>query len=211
MQWDAIVLAGGRASRLGGVDKMLLAIDDRTLLGHAFAAVSGAERTVAVGPEREAAPAEPGVVWVRENPPFGGPAAAVAAGLEALAQSGTSAPFTVVIASDLPAADVALPRLLAVSAAALGEDVDGWTAADPDGRRQPLLAVYRTASLRRAVEVQSSTGSVDGLSMRRLLDTLALQDIPLDAALTADVDTPEQWEAVRRAAAPMKGTDHAAF
>ncbi|WP_066520758.1 molybdenum cofactor guanylyltransferase [Curtobacterium ammoniigenes] len=209
MQWDAIVLAGGRSSRMGGVDKMLLAVDERPLLAHALEAVTEARQVVAVGPARalmRPSSVVPPVRWVRESPPFGGPAAAVAAGLEALHRSATPSPFVIVVASDLPAAERAVPRLvdLAVhgcSTSAQIDGIDGWIAVDADGRRQPLLAIYRSAPLRSAVEAISSTGSLDGLSMRRLLATLSLRDVPLEAALTADVDTPEQLAAAQRAAA----------
>ncbi|XVV06848.1 molybdenum cofactor guanylyltransferase [Actinosynnema sp. CA-248983] len=65
--WDAVVLAGGRGSRLGGVDKAAVEVGGRTLLDHALDAVRGARRTVVVGPEKPV----PGVVWTREEPPGG--------------------------------------------------------------------------------------------------------------------------------------------
>lgn len=81
MNAHAILLAGGRGSRLGGVDKPLLDIDGETLLDTAIAAVrdAGAITVVGVGPDRGR-----GLRWVREDPPFAGPAAALVAGVSAL-------------------------------------------------------------------------------------------------------------------------------
>ncbi|MGH8776871.1 MAG: NTP transferase domain-containing protein, partial [Jiangellaceae bacterium] len=48
-RWDAVVLAGGRGSRLGGVDKPALRIGGRTLLDTALVATAAARSTVVVG------------------------------------------------------------------------------------------------------------------------------------------------------------------
>lgn len=80
---DAVILAGGRAERLDGASKPDLIVGGRRLLAIAIAAVrsAGCERVVVVGPpELEA----PGCLVVREDPPFGGPVAGLAAGLAAL-------------------------------------------------------------------------------------------------------------------------------
>ena len=84
---DAVILAGGRAERLDGASKPDLVVGGRSLLATAIAAARGAacERIVVVGPpELEAA----GCLVVREDPPFGGPVAALAAGLDALGPPG---------------------------------------------------------------------------------------------------------------------------
>jgi molybdopterin-guanine dinucleotide biosynthesis protein A len=75
---------------------------------------------------------------VREDPPGGGPVAALAAGLPV-----GSAPVVVVLAADLPFVTAAHLRALAAA-------VDGCLAAvavDDDGRDQPLLAAYRRDAL----------------------------------------------------------------
>ena len=77
----AVILAGGQGRRLGGRDKPALLVGGRTLLDRALDAVSGVP-VVVVGPPR-ALPA--GVFRVAEDPPGGGPAAAVAAGLRRVA------------------------------------------------------------------------------------------------------------------------------
>ncbi|MFD1214070.1 molybdenum cofactor guanylyltransferase, partial [Arthrobacter sp. GCM10027362] len=52
---DAVVLAGGRSSRLGGVPKALLEFEGRTLLRRTLDALSGARRIAVVGPPELAA------------------------------------------------------------------------------------------------------------------------------------------------------------
>jgi molybdopterin-guanine dinucleotide biosynthesis protein A len=88
---DAIILAGGRAERLGGVSKPDLVVGGRSLLATAIEAAraAGCARIVVVGPPELDAP---GCTVVREDPPFGGPVAAVAAGLSAVPSAGRIAP-----------------------------------------------------------------------------------------------------------------------
>ncbi|MES2867290.1 MAG: NTP transferase domain-containing protein, partial [Actinomycetota bacterium] len=72
-----IVLGGGRSARLGGVDKSAVEVDGIALIDHVYAAIRGCRPVIAVGPDGIG---RHGVRVVREDPPFGGPAAAVAAG-----------------------------------------------------------------------------------------------------------------------------------
>ena len=86
--YDAIILAGGRASRLGGVQKAAIEIGGRALLDIALEAAASAGRVVVVGPDELRRDARGGdaasVRFVREEPPFGGPVAGIAAGLATL-------------------------------------------------------------------------------------------------------------------------------
>ncbi|MYU19520.1 NTP transferase domain-containing protein, partial [Streptomyces sp. SID8361] len=50
--YDAVILAGGAARRLGGVDKPALRVGGRALLDRVLDACRGAGRTVVVGPRR---------------------------------------------------------------------------------------------------------------------------------------------------------------
>lgn len=180
---DAVLLAGGRASRMGGVDKTALVVRGRPLSDHAVAAAAGARRTVLVG-LREGRRAPAGVVHTREDPPLGGPVAAIAAGLAAVADP---APWTLVLACDLVRPEPAAALLLDAAGTA-PDDTDGVVAVDEDGRRQHLLALYRSDTLRAAVR---ALGDPTGAAVRRLTDGLRLVEVPLPAALCADVDEPE--------------------
>ncbi|MCX3063852.1 DUF6457 domain-containing protein [Streptomyces beihaiensis] len=79
--YDAVVLAGGGARRLGGADKPGVRIGGRALLDRVLAACAGARSTVVVAEPR---PTAREVVWAREYPPGSGPLAALAAGVRAL-------------------------------------------------------------------------------------------------------------------------------
>lgn len=191
MTHDAVLLAGGRASRLGGVDKTALGPSGRTLFDRAVEAASGAERVVVVG-LRDGQEAPAGTIVTREDPPFSGPASALAAGLAAIPRS---APTTLVLACDLVHPREAVDLLLVTAAEEERDDPDGFVAVDDDGRRQPLLALYRSTSLHAAVRaaIEDGPGLVD-LSLRRLLAPLDLVEVPVPSALCADVDTPDDAE-----------------
>lgn len=197
----AIILAGGRASRLGGAAKPLLDIDGRTLLDRAVAAVAGCEPIVVVGPP---SPLHADVVWARETPSFGGPVAGIAAGL-ALVDSAE----VYVLAADLPNAEAAVAVLRQHPPlspdddndddenASENENHDGLCLTDAAGRMQWLLGRYRTASLRTAVAALPDSGR--GASMRALLADLALTTRAA-GDLAMDVDT---WDDLERARAMM--------
>ncbi len=80
-----VILAGGTAKRMGGVSKPDVVVGGKTLLMRAIEeirAVAPAANIVVVAPPQVAIPQ--GVARVLEDPPFGGPVAGVAAGLEKL-------------------------------------------------------------------------------------------------------------------------------
>ncbi|MET8305715.1 NTP transferase domain-containing protein [Micromonospora sp. NPDC005173] len=94
--YAAVVLAGGAARRMGGVDKPALPVGGRPMRDRVLAAVADAAPRVLVGPA-DAVP--DGVRVTREDPPGGGPVAATAAGL-ALLDPGTT--LVALLAADLP-------------------------------------------------------------------------------------------------------------
>ena len=185
---DAIVLAGGAAARLGGAAKPQLAIAGRTLLDHAVAAVGDAERVVVVGPDQ---PVEARVVFCREQPPGGGPVAAIAAGL-----LHTSAEVVVVLAADLPFVAPAIPRLLdALPAAGVAMLVD------ESGRPNYLAAAWRRAGLASALQ---TLGEPAGASMRALIELVPHVLVQDEAGWGRDCDT---WEDLARARAEREVPD----
>jgi molybdopterin-guanine dinucleotide biosynthesis protein A len=160
------VLAGGRASRLGGADKPALEVGGASLVATVVAAAAGAgaRRVVVVGPDR------PGlgltareVLVVREDPPGSGPVPALRRGLAEVA-----APWVFVLAADLPflrAADLgsllAAATGLAGSARAAGPGA-GAVLADDTGRPQWLAGCWQAGALRQAVSGYQG-GSLHGL------------------------------------------------
>lgn len=193
LEWNAVVLAGGRATRLGGVVKPLVEVRGRTMLEAALAAATDARQVVVVGD----VPVPEGVLRTREDPPHGGPAAGLAAGLAALDDP---TPWTLVLASDLPGAERAVPVLLEV--ASTDPPVDGVCFHDETSHPQWMLAVYRTAALARVVEAVDTTD----LSMRRLLAPLTLRSVPGDPEVIGDCDTWEDIRAADGAAVPDAST-----
>jgi len=197
MEFDAIILAGGRSSRLGGVPKSGLIYDRATLLERSLRAAGAARRTVVVGPDPGGLPG--GVLTCREEPPFAGPAAAIAAGLAALAADHASrhaaaAPYTLVLACDMPrsaGAVRALAEALAASAAGTPErgGADGVMAVSADGRKQPLAGFYGTAVLQRSVADAASRDRLENASVFALLARLDVREVRVPPGSTDDVDT----------------------
>ncbi|MFD6753956.1 molybdenum cofactor guanylyltransferase [Micromonospora gifhornensis] len=93
--YAAVVLAGGAARRLGGLDKPALPVGGVPMRERVLAAVADASPRILVGP----GPAPAGVRLTRESPPGGGPVAATAAGLALLH---ADVPAVALLAADLP-------------------------------------------------------------------------------------------------------------
>lgn len=181
--FDAVVLAGGGARRLDGADKPALEIAGTALLDLVLVACADAGRTVCVGPQR---PTVRPVRWTREDPAGGGPAAALAAGLEHV-----SAERVLVLAADLPFLNAGLVRALVQAAGA----ADGAVLADADGRDQWLAACYQHAALRAGLgRLRAERGDLAGASLRALLSPLDLRRVADPDGLGFDCDT---WEDVR--------------
>ncbi|MEW2314219.1 NTP transferase domain-containing protein [Streptomyces bauhiniae] len=189
------MLAGGGARRLGGADKPGVQVGGRALLDRVLAACADAAITVVVADPR--ATARP-VRWAREEPAGGGPVAALDAGLRL-----TTAEYAVVLSADLPflGADT-VHRLLA---ALRDGDADGAMLTDDDGRDQPLVAAYRTASLRDALaDLATEHGGLTGLPLRRLTGALRLTRLT-DPLASFDCDT---WEDIAHARARIREHGH---
>ncbi|WP_433683164.1 NTP transferase domain-containing protein [Nocardia sp. CA-119907] len=181
---DAIVLAGGRASRMGGVDKPAIVIGGRTMLDAALAAVTSCRRTVVVGPHRPEL--DPEIIQVREVPPGSGPVAAVGAGLRALGP--TAAPLVVVLAADLPfLSKTTVPELIRHGTES---GADAVFAADESGRPQYLIGVWRRTALAGAL------ARLESLINQPMKALIPADTITVTMAGIADCDTEEQ---VRRA------------
>jgi molybdopterin-guanine dinucleotide biosynthesis protein A len=188
--FDALILAGGRSSRLGGVPKQNLHFKGASLLQRSLAAAAAARRIVVVGPP-ELVPES--ILSCREQPEFAGPAAAFAAGLDTLAAAGADSEYTLVLACDMPLVADAVSMLLASMAAGERPGADAILArtedGTPDGRIQPLAGFYRTSALKKRVEDLAARGALINGSVRSLLASLDVQLVSVPAASTADVDT----------------------
>ncbi|MBR8741048.1 molybdenum cofactor guanylyltransferase [Nocardiopsis sp. MG754419] len=179
---DAVVLAGGAATRMGGVDKPGLTIAGHTLLEHVADTVRAYDPragVTVVGPDRE----RPRATYVREDPPGAGPVPALRAGLPTV-----RAPWCALLAADLPY--LSPDHLTALARAA--ETGDGAVLVDASGREQWLTGLWRTETLRGALDAYT------GRSLYGLLTPLAPVPVPLTGGpVSFDVDTPEALERAR--------------
>ncbi|WP_169746504.1 molybdenum cofactor guanylyltransferase [Demequina phytophila] len=175
-RFDAMIIAGGRGMRLGGVSKPDLVVGGRPLLDLALEAVAGAACVAVVGgPQRDR------VRWTVEDPPGSGPAAALAAGMAELARDREPSPLTVVLGVDTPLAGEAVPPLVAAASATRG----AWVV-DEEGCPQFLLAAYPTASL-----APRCAANLADASLRRLVGDLPMTAVGDSRGLSRDLDTPD--------------------
>ncbi|MGP3913504.1 NTP transferase domain-containing protein [Nonomuraea sp. 10N515B] len=176
--YDAVILAGGQARRLGGRDKPALTVGARSLVENVVAAASGARRTIVVGPERPL----PGVLFAREDPPGSGPIPALTAGL-----AHVTAPWVALLAGDLPFLTVAHVRAL-LDAAGPGA---GAVMVDDGGREQWLAGAWP------ATELKQALASYGGRSLKGLLAPLAGTRLALPGRPWFDCDTMDDLEEAR--------------
>lgn len=203
----AIVLAGGGSTRLGGRDKTRLPVAGTPSLERVLR-VAPAAHLVVVGPEGEDGAGiieRHGCRFVREEPAGSGPLAAVARGLDAAPADLLADPSArvLLLAGDMPLLRTdTLERLQ--TADPTGRRVVALAA--PDGHLQYLCASWPAALLRRTLAALArEDGSWTDLGMRRLYGLLAedeLRTVPAVGSESHDLDTPEDVDAVHRAAGP---------
>jgi molybdopterin-guanine dinucleotide biosynthesis protein A len=184
---DAIVLTGGASRRLGR-SKTVELVGGRPLLGRVTGALTGVARVIVVGPADGAERAD---VVCREDPPGGGPLAAVAAGLAEV-----TAPLVVLLAADLP---FLTPVVIDHLVGGLSEDDDVAVGIDDNDNDQYLLAVWRTASLRQAIVNLESVSGGRLRDLYRWLDETRIIRVKLvgDPPPWWDCDTAAELEQAR--------------
>ena len=191
--WTAVILAGGRARRLGGVDKATVSINGRPLidividgLGHT-AGLPAPTRIIVVGPTPADRP-RPHIDVMREEPPFGGPVAAIGAAIDAVHTS-----WIGIAAVDMPHTATLLARLHA----AIPEfPATGVVAADEDARLT-ATAFLRTDAVRERLTELTASGGLPGRPLRTLLELDGVVQVVFrapDQSLLADIDSPADLE-----------------
>jgi molybdopterin-guanine dinucleotide biosynthesis protein A len=181
----AVVLAGGASQRFPP-DKLAQLVGDEPLLDRALASLPEDFRVVLVGPAREVA--RP-VIFTTEDPPRGGPAAALIAGVRtALAEPSDA---IVTLPADAPLGGRAATTLL--SHLESEPSIEAVVGLDAHGREQPLHLALRPAAARTLVAA-AGPGGAAGVSARRLLDALrpGLISHELAPAELWDIDTLDQ-------------------
>ncbi|MSV54615.1 MAG: NTP transferase domain-containing protein [Actinobacteria bacterium] len=185
---DSIVVAGGNAMRLGGIDKAMLPLGETgaALLSDVVNACPG--RVFVLGPQRNLELAQ--IIWLPDLNPGSGPAAGIWSGL---AHVDTEYVF-------ISAADQTLSKetVNAIVAAAQGQE--GAWAIRSDGAGQPLCACVRLDRLR---ELLAPTQGINQ-SPLRLLSNLQMVGVSVKPGQVVDFDT---WNDVAKAAKESKSMD----
>jgi molybdenum cofactor guanylyltransferase len=184
-QVTAVVLAGGASHRFPP-DKLAQLVEDQPLLDRALASLPEQFVVVVVGSMRQVA--RP-VIFTSEDPPGGGPAAAMIAGVRRALEE--SADVIVVLPADAPLGGQAARTLLGrLEGEPSAQAVVG---VDAHGREQPLqLALLPAAA--EALLTAAGPGGAAGVSARRMLDALrpGLVTQELAPAELWDIDTADQ-------------------
>ena len=172
------LLAGGRASRLGGRDKAWLERDGQPQvmrLQHAFAPrVARVLVSANAALDRYAAH---GLATVQDRIPDAGPLS----GLDALVAA-TTTPWLLTLPVDLVHGDTRLLPMLAL----LAGDTGAY-AIDDDGV-QPLVALWPVARARPAIDAAFARGDY---AIRGLQQALGMQAVRLDGVRFGNLNTPD--------------------
>lgn len=179
---DSIVVAGGKATRMGGLDKAMfpLGLSGKTLLEDIIESCPG--KVFVVGNPREIENDAADVTWVPDLNPGGGPAAGLWSGLTSVTSE-----YVFISAADQTLSPETVGKLIQ---AASGND--GAWAIRSDGKGQPLCACVRTDLLR---ELILPTQGVNQ-SPLRLLSTLKMVGVNVNPDQVVDFDS---WQDVARA------------
>jgi molybdopterin-guanine dinucleotide biosynthesis protein A len=170
------LLAGGRATRLGGADKAWLERGGQAQVLRLVQRLRGEVDVVLVSANRDLAryPAH-GLAAVRDRTPGLGPLG----GLDALAAA-CATPWLLTLPVDLVSVNDCLLRSLRAAGG------DGAWAEDDDGR-QPLVALWRIAALRAALPAALAS---DDRSIRGLQSRLAMSGVPFSGLRFGNLNTP---------------------
>lgn len=205
MTRSAIILAGGRGTRLGGTSKADISLGGSSLLERLLDALEDCEcgSRVCVGPASIEVPT--GVIHTCEEPAEGGPAAGVVWGMDALGlldkPTGTVAVFSV----DAPGAGTAAPRLFDALDANPEADVAMLT--DSCGRHHHLIAVYRATALANRIRALATImpaasgpwfSGIRNIAAKHLVRGMSRVGIAEHTRLrpeSRDIDTPEDLAA----------------
>ena len=193
---SGLVLAGGKGSRLGGVNKALLRVGDRTNIERVLDVLGSLCREIVLIANDPALTQLAGVRVFYDKLPHAGVLPALAQGLGT-----TTSEVVVVVACDMPFLSGELLR----AQLRMSEDVDVVIPL-VDRRPEPMHAVYRSEVCRQAITAALDAGERRMISFLdrvrvRYVDEAELR--PIDPKLRSffNTNTPEDLERARRLAA----------
>jgi molybdopterin-guanine dinucleotide biosynthesis protein A len=178
MDLAAVVLAGGAARRMGGVNKAALRVGGVAMLSRVLESVRTADPIVVVGPASLASLLPTGVGLTHEEPPGGGPVAAAQAGFSVTA----TALHVALLAADLPFVTAGVVSTLHDRIHT--SNVDGAVLVDDANRPQWLCGVWVRDRL--APRLAAAT---PGASVRDTVDGLNVELVAVDGRAWFDCDT----------------------
>lgn len=207
----AVVLAGGRGSRMGGVDKGLQAFNGKPLAWHAVQRLQrqtlGAPGLIAINANRNladyAAWGQP--VWPDTLADFAGPLAGFETALQHCQQPPTAYEYLLTVPCDSPLFPLDLLERLASGLAASHADMALAAAPEPDRhgvvrlRAQPVFCLMRT-TLHAKLNAYLAEG---GRKIHAWTDLHQAVEVPFDQPgddprAFANTNTPEQLDQLER-------------
>jgi molybdenum cofactor guanylyltransferase len=185
-----LILDGGKARRMGGVDKGLMTLAGRPMIVHAIERLRPQVASVAISANGDPARFERfGLPVVADDPPdSSGPLAGILAGLEYCARSDPRLTHVATLPGDTPFAPENLVVRLHAARHAAGAEI---AVAASGGRTHHVAALWPVAiaeDLRRAV-VRDGLRKVESFALRFTVATATWLAEPLDPF--ANVNTPE--------------------
>jgi len=187
-----IVLSGGTSARFGS-DKSQALIAGQSLIALILGSIPSEFKIVIVGKDPKIESSQ--YQCVHEDPIGGGPLAGFKAGLTACESE-----LVALIATDMPFASARVLNLLNF----VREHDDAVMYVDAEGFKQPLAALYRSQSVKRAL---ADMGEVHGKSMQELVSHLMVHEIEMSheiAQALMDIDTAADLEQAIAFAAQVK-------
>ncbi|CAB4831422.1 MAG: NTP transferase domain-containing protein [Actinobacteria bacterium] len=189
---SVIVLSGGTSRRFGS-DKSQALIAGKSLIAIILGSIPLDFKIVIVGEDPKIESSQ--YQCVLEEPTGGGPLAGFKAGLDA-----SESELVALIATDMPFASGWVLNL--INSIRVHDDAVMYV--DAKGFNQPLAAVYRSKSVKRAL---TDMGELHGKSMRELVSHLNIQEIEMSdevALALVDIDTVADLERAIAFAAKVK-------
>jgi molybdenum cofactor guanylyltransferase len=183
----AIILAGGRSSRMGA-DKSLLSVDGQPIIERICERLAGRFDQILISANEPEKLAFLGLEIVPDRIPGQGPLMGIASALEA-----SSSELNFVVACDIPRMHIALVEEMLAEADRSGADVVVPTTGSE--AYEPLFAVYRKSALEAINKVLASGG-------RRISDIFALCRVKYvrltDTEWLRNLNTPAEYEEFRK-------------